>query len=127
MPEPSKDSCYQSSDARHDFIEFHFDEHHRKAFNAGHLITYSLDPNSGADHGKDDPPERLHLAFSTADVYIFGWRLSLLADNLCGNKLYAVAVRPRRYATLEERVPYVTAIEIKPIGTDEDQRAGPRN
>jgi hypothetical protein len=118
MPQLFKDSCYESGTSRRSFIEFHFDEQRRKAFSIGHLITYSVDPNPDAVDSKGEPPDKLHLAFSTADVYVLGWRLDTLANNLREDKLYAIAVMPKRYADMDRKSPFVSSIVIKPIGPE---------
>jgi hypothetical protein len=114
MTELPKDRCYKSRNGHSAFIEFHLDEHRRKAFGTSHLIAYSLDPNPGADDDKTEPAQKLHLAFSTADVVILGWRLAILADRICENQLYAVSILSKRYAELDTG-PCVSSISIQPI------------
>jgi hypothetical protein len=109
-----KERCYKSRNSHSAFIEFYLDEHHRKAFSTSHLITYSLDPNPEAEDDKTEPPQKLHLAFSTADVVILGWQLALLADRICENRLYAVSILAKRYAELDAG-PCVSSISIQPI------------
>ena len=109
-----RESCYKSHNGHSAFIEFHLDGHRRKAFSTSHLITYSLDPNPEAEDDKTEPPQKLHLVFSTADVFILGWRLATLADRICENKLYAVSIIAKRYAELDA-APCVSSISIQPI------------
>ena len=97
------------------YIEFHLDEHHRRAFNASQLIEFSLDPNPDADANKNEPPQRITLVFSTADVVVLGWRLGLIADNLRDKKLSAIGILPKRYAELERNAIYVSSITITPV------------
>jgi hypothetical protein len=112
-----KDECYKDSNLNSFCIEFHLDEHRRRGFHTSQLIEYSLDPNPGAEEaGKDTPPQKLTLAFSTADVVILGWRLSRLANLLQENKLAAINILPKRYAELDPKKPFVSSIEIKPVG-----------
>jgi hypothetical protein len=113
-----KDDCYESSNVNRYCVEFHLDEHRRRGFHTSQLITYSLDPNPDTENDNDKPPQMLSLAFSTADVVILGWRLDRIADCLGENNLVAVRVRPKRYAELEPRKPFVASIEIKPIGKE---------
>ena len=110
-----KDSCYLPANTYAACIEFHLDEHHRHAFNASQLIEFSLDPNPDADTNKNEPPQKITLVFSTADVVVLGWRLGLIADNLRDNKLSAIGILPKRYAELERNVIYVSSITITPV------------
>ncbi len=109
------DRCYESANSYAGCIEFHIDKHHRRGFNASQLIDYTLEPNSDAGDGQDAPPQKLSLAFSTADVVVLGWRLGLLADKLRENKLAAIGVLPKRYAQLERIAVFVSSIVITPI------------
>lgn len=78
-------------------------------------MEYTLEPNPGATDDKNVPPQKLALAFSTADVVILGWRLSHLADKLQENGLAVVRVLPKRFAELEPSQPFVASITITPI------------
>ena len=82
----------------------------------GNLAGNTLEPNPDAGENKDAPPQRLALAFSTADVVILGWRLGRLADLLRENNLAMVHVLPKRYADLDRVRPFVASIIITPIG-----------
>jgi hypothetical protein len=113
------DSCYESANSYASCIEFHKDKHHRRGFNASQLIDYTLEPNSEAGDDQGAPPQKLSLAFSTADVVVLGWRLGFLADKLRENKLAAIGVLPKRYAELERIAVFVSSIIITPIGKDE--------
>lgn len=110
-----QDKCYETANTYAACIEFRFDENHRRAFNASQLIEFSLDPNPDADADKNEPPQKITLIFSTADVVILGWRLGLIADYLRGNTLTAVCILPKRYAELERNAIYVSSIVIIPI------------
>jgi hypothetical protein len=79
------------------------------------LIDYTLEPNPDASEDKNAPPQKLALAFFTADVVLLGWRLSLLADKLRENNLATVHVLPKRYADLDRHKPFVASISITPI------------
>jgi hypothetical protein len=111
-----QDSCYESANGSAACIEFHADKHHRRGFHFSQLIDYTLEPNPDADYGQDAPPEKLSLAFSTADVVVLGWRLGFLADKLRENKLAAIGVLPERYAELERIAVFVSSISITPVG-----------
>jgi hypothetical protein len=79
------------------------------------LIEYTLEPNPDAKDDKNEPPQKLALAFSTADVLILGWRLDHLADKLQENDLAAVRIMPKRYAAAVGNMPVVASIVITPI------------
>jgi hypothetical protein len=112
---PSKDQCYNTS-AKYCFaIEFYPDEHSRHGFLASHLIHYTLGENPDAEDDKNEPPQKLALAFATADVVILGWRLGHIADKLQENELASVQVLPKRYGELDRKMPFVASITITPI------------
>ena len=77
--------------------------------------NYTLEPNPDAGENKNAPPEKLALAFSTADVVILGWRLGRLADLLRENNLATVHVLSKRYADLDRARPFVASITITPV------------
>ena len=79
------------------------------------MIDYTLKPNPHAGEDKNAPPQKLALAFSTADVVILGWRLGRLADLLRENNLATVHVLSKRYADLNPGRPFVASITITPI------------
>jgi hypothetical protein len=91
------------------------DEHRRHGFATSQLIDYTLEPNPDAGGDQNAPPQKLVLAFSSADVVIVGWRLGRLADLLRENDLATVHILPRRYADLDRAGPFVTSIAITPI------------
>jgi hypothetical protein len=110
-----KDACYQTASTYAACIEFHLDEHRRRAFNASQLIAFALDPNPDGEDDKNQPPQKLSLTFSTADVVVLGWRLGLIADYLRDNKLSAIGILPKRYAELERNAAFISAITITPV------------
>jgi hypothetical protein len=112
---PTKDDCYTTSGKYCACIEFHLDGERRRGFHTSQLIDYTLEPNRDAGEDKNDPPQKLALAFSTADVVILGWRLGRLADLLRENELATVHVLPKRYADLDRGRPFVASIVITPI------------
>jgi hypothetical protein len=112
---PEHEPSYTSVSKYCACIEFHLDEHRRRGFHSSQLIHYALDPNSDAEDDKNAPPEKLALAFSTADVVILGWRLGLLTDRLRENELALVRVQPKRYSEIDRNMPFVTSIKITPI------------
>jgi hypothetical protein len=109
------DSCYSISGRYCSAIEFHLSEHTRRAFHSSQLIEYTLEPNPDAEDDKNEPPQKLALAFSTADVVVLGWRLSHLADKLQENDLAAVRALSKRYAEVDRHMPFVVSIAITPI------------
>lgn len=111
----TKDQCHTSSGKYCACVEFHLDEEHRHGFHTSQLIDYILEPNPDAEDDKNAPPQKLALAFSTADVVILGWRLGRLADLLRENDLATVHVLPKRYADFDSIKPFVTSIIITPI------------
>ena len=115
MPHFKDDSCYSPSGRYCACIEFHLSEDKRRGFHTSQLIDYTLEPNPDAGDNKNAPPQKLALAFSTADVVILGWRLSRLADALRENRLAAVGKLPKRYADLDRNKPFVASITITPI------------
>jgi hypothetical protein len=115
MPTFPNDACYLMATTYAACIEFRTDEHHRRAFNASQLIEFSLEPNPDANDDKNLPPQKLSLAFSTADVVVLGWRFGLIADYLRDNRLSAICILPKRYAELDRNSAYVSAITITAV------------
>jgi hypothetical protein len=111
----SKEDCYAISGKYCACIDFQPTDHLRRGFHTSQLIEYTLEPNPEAEEDKNAPPQRLAIAFSTADVVILGWALDRLADKLQENDLSAVRARPKRYGELERLKPYVTSIVITPV------------
>lgn len=114
MSSSLQDDCYQTVNKHCFCIEFHIGKQ-RRGFHSNHLIEYTLEENPDAKDDPSTPPEKLALAFSTADVTISGWRLGRLADALRDNELAAVSVLPKRYGELDPTKPYVASIVITPI------------
>jgi hypothetical protein len=112
---PTKDDCYTTSVKYCACVEFHLDQEHRHGFHTSQLIDYTLEPNPDAGEDRNAPPQRLALAFSTADVMILGWRLGRLADLLRENNLATVHVLSKRYAELDDSRPFVASIIITAI------------
>lgn len=106
-----KDDGYQTTQKHCYCIEFRIGKQ-RRGFHSSHLIEYTLEENPDAKDDQNTPPEKLVLAFSTADVTLSGWRLGRLADALRDNELAAVGLSPKRYADLDPSKPYITAITI---------------
>jgi hypothetical protein len=115
MPNFDDNSCYAASGKYCACIEFHLAENKRRGFHTSQLIEYSLEPNPDAEDDKNLPPQKLALAFSTADVVVLGWRLGFLADKLQENDLAAVRALAKRYAEVDRHMPFVASITITPI------------
>ena len=108
-----KNDCYELAHKHCLCIEFAFSESERHGFHTSQLLDYRLEPNSTDE--ADAPPEKLTLAFATADVMILGWRLSTLSDHLRDGDLLVVRSRPSRYVHLEPKRTFVAEIQIKPL------------
>ena len=108
-----KNDCYELATKHCLCIEFVLAEDQRRGFHTGQLIDYRLEPNSTDE--TDAPPDKLTLAFGTADVVVLGWQLSTLADHLRDGELLAVRSLAGRYANLDRSKTYVTAITVTPI------------
>ncbi len=111
----TKDDCHTTAGKYCACIEFLLDEEHRHGFHTSQLIDYTLEPNPVGGDDKSAPPQKLELAFSTADVVILGWRLGRLADLLRENELATIHVLSKRYADLDRGRPFVASIIITPI------------
>lgn len=79
------------------------------------MATWRTDPFSLPFSSVYEPPQKLALAFSTADVVMLGWRLSHLADKLQENGLAAVRVLPKCFAEIDRLMPFVASIIITPV------------
>ena len=108
-----KNDCYELAHKHCLCIEFVLAEDQRRGFHTGQLIDYRLEPNSSDD--KNGPPDKLTLAFATADVIILGWKLSNLANHLRDGDLLWVRSAPARYANLDPYKTYVASITVTPI------------
>jgi hypothetical protein len=80
------------------------------------LASYTLEPNPDAENNKNAPAQKLTIAFSTADVVIWGWSLGALADKLRENELASVKLFPKKYGCeLDPTKVVIISIEIKRI------------
>ena len=93
-------------------VEFILGERDRHGFHTSQLLHYRLAENEG---GKDAPPEKLTIAFATADVTLTGWRLDRIADDIRDGDLLAVRALPARYANLDKTKCSVASIAVEPV------------
>ncbi|HKU81110.1 MAG TPA: hypothetical protein VJP76_02985 [Candidatus Tumulicola sp.] len=91
------------------FVEFHVTAHARCGFPVGQLCHYTLESNEG---GGNAPPERLTLAFPTADVVVLGARLAKLVEAVHERALAAVMPLDARYAGTLGKQPWVASVAI---------------
>jgi len=91
------------------FVDFHVTPHSRCGFPIGQLCHYTLEANEG---GGDAPPERLTLAFPTADVVLLGVRLAKLVELLHDHSLGSVTPLDARYAGTLGQQPWVARIVV---------------
>ncbi len=91
------------------FVEFHVTAHSRCGFPVGQLCHYTLDANEG---GSGEPPERLTLAFPTADVVLTGARLARLVELLHDHSLGSVTPLDARYSNALGKAPWVARIVV---------------
>lgn len=96
------------------FIEFHVSPHARTGFPIAQLCHYTLESNVTATDG-EAPPERLTLAFPTADVVVLGARLGKLVEALNEHVLATVMPLDARYANALGQRPWVARIVISRI------------
>jgi hypothetical protein len=111
----TNDECYESANKYCACVEFRPDDDLRHGFSVSQLIAYTLESNPDAGDNREAPPQKLLLAFSTANVVILGWRLGRLADSLRENNLAVVRAHPRRNDAVDHKNVFVTSIRIAPI------------
>jgi hypothetical protein len=114
MSSSLKDDGYQIVNKHCYCIEFRSGTQ-RRGFHSSHLIEYTLEENPDAKEDTKTPPEKLVLAFSTADVTISGWRLGRLADALRDNELAAVSADAKRGGELDPSKSRIASIVITMI------------
>ena len=94
------------------FVEFHVSPRSRCGFPVGQLCHYTLEANEA---GGDEPPERLTLAFPTADVVLTGARLARLVELLHDHSLGAVMPLDARYSNALGKAPWVARSVVSRI------------
>lgn len=81
--------------------------------------TGILPPNvERCPQGPQGPPEKLSLAFATADVVILSWRLQRMDEHLRDGEQLAVRALPARYVNLDRNKTYVASITVEPVNKD---------
>jgi len=113
MNQFNDDECLLTTQKHCSCIEFILGERERHGFHASQLLHYRLAANDTA--GKEAPPEKLTIAFATADVTLTGWRLERVVQRLRDGDLLAVRTRPARYAQLDPAQCAVAAITVESI------------
>jgi len=111
----TEENCFTTTNKYCACIKFQLDKENWHGFHTSQLIDYTLGPNLDARDDRNAPPQKLVLAFSTADVVILGWRLEDLANKLCENELATVRLLPKRYEDLDRFKPFVASIKITTI------------
>jgi hypothetical protein len=114
-------ACFDDDAHARSFIEFQPAPESRLGFALAQLLHYTLEANPASEDDKDAAPERLTLAFSTADVVIFGARLVRLTDLLREHKLAVVRSLSGRYRHVESSAPWVGEIAVRRL--DKSERA----
>ena len=99
------------------FVDFHLTAHSRCGFPVGQLCHYTLEANEG---GGDAPPERLTLAFPTADVVLVGARLARLVELIHDHSLGSVTPLDARYSNALGKAPWVARIVVSRIDKSND-------
>ena len=94
------------------FVDFHVTAHSRCGFPVGQLCHYTLEANEG---GGDEPPERLTLAFPTADVVLLGARLARLVELIHDHSLGSVTPLDARYSNALGKAPWVARVVVSRI------------
>ena len=108
-------TCYTSASRGEAlFIELRPDPRTRTGFPVAQLCHYTFEANPGDNEGKE-APERLTLAFSTADVAIVGARLGKLVELISAHNLTSISAVDARYAGTVGRGPWVARIAIARI------------
>ena len=79
------------------------------------MLNSTVNNDNNSSDETDAPPEKLTLAFATADVVILGWKLSTLANHFRDGDLLYVRSSPARYARLQRSQTYVASIIVTPI------------
>ena len=113
MSDFKDNSCLLMAQKHCACIEFLSSDLNRHGFAIGQFLHYHIGAND--EEGKNALPEKLQLAFATADVTLTGWRLGRISDHLCEGNLLAVRSLPARYGNLDPTDLFVAKISVEPI------------
>ena len=113
QPAPEEPRCIEESEHPILMLDFHSRDGRIHGFPYSQLINYLLEPNPELQHGKDAPPDRMTLSFSTHDVIVTGWRLLALRPLLLSAKLAALCAAGTRYTNVARTKPFVAEISVK--------------
>jgi len=106
------DSLGDSTNAAIDFVSRDGRIH---GFPYSQLVNYLFDANPEIQGGREAPPERLTLQFSSHDVILTGWRLNELRPLLRSAKIATISALDPRYVTLAPRKLFIAEIVVTPI------------
>ena len=114
QPTAEEPRCIEEAEHPALMLDFLSSDGRIHGFPYSQLVNYLFDPNPEFSRGKDHPPERLTLSFSTHDVTVIGWRLIALRLLLHSARLAALCAADPRYANVARTKPYVAEITVKP-------------
>ena len=113
QPTPEEPCCIEEAEHPVLMLDFLSRDGRIHGFPYSQLVNYIFDPNPELSRGKDAPPERLTLSFSTHDVIVTGWWLLALRPLLLSAKLAALCAADTRYANVARTKPFVAEISVK--------------
>ncbi len=113
MNEFRSSPCIELSHKHCACIEFVLSDRDRQGFHASQLLHYRLGTNE--DEREGAPPQKLAIAFATADVTVIGWRLDRITSHLRDGDLLALRAVPTRYADLDPSTAHIARIIVEPI------------
>jgi hypothetical protein len=94
-------------------VDFVSQEGRCHSFPLAQLVHCVLERNPAPQDQTDAPPDRLTLEFSMLDVVILGWNLQGIRDALDLSRPVIVRARDARYAKVEDRQSFVSAIAVR--------------
>jgi hypothetical protein len=115
QPSQEEPRCLEENDHPLLTLDFLTRDGRIYGFPYSQLVHYLLDSNPAVQSGRDAPPERLTLLFSTHDVILTGWRLNALRPLLHSARLTALCAADPRYANLAPKMPFVSEITVTPL------------
>jgi hypothetical protein len=111
-------TCIHEKSQECHLVDFVTQDGHCYSFPMTHLVYCVLEPNPSAEDEPEAPPDRLSLAFATQDVVLLGWNLQVVRDAFDLGRPVVLRARDARYAKIENRQPFVSAISVR---TDEQR------